>query len=166
MIDYGKFTIMNKSERKKLCWNCEGNVSISEEYCPFCGVSVVPAFLEGAEVEFAPPYAKNAEKDYGIPKSPYNHDDIHEDSVKSEPQKEIVEDLEPAVDEFKRVALAVTLLLSGSVFFLFSLAMGLFSRNGVFTLHWDATYWFIYAILGLPLLFLGWRSLMKLDQSS
>lgn len=155
---------MSRTERKKLCWNCEGSVSLEVEYCPFCGVSVVPAFLEGAEVEFAPPYAALPKgHDFGIPKSPFAsdsdtvHQEIHEE------RKEIAVDHQPGVDEFRRVAVSVSLLLAGSVFFLFSIALGLFSNNGVFTLRWDATYWFIYTLLALPLLFFGWRSLMKLD---
>lgn len=151
-----------KSPRKRLCWNCEGSVSIAEEICPFCGVSVVPAFLEGAGTHFAPPYSTSDQKDFDPPKSPYSIDvELPQlaDNETREPEEE-----EPSFDEFKRVVVAVLLLLSGSVFFLFSLALGLFSRNGVFTLHWNGTIWFVYMFLALPLLFLGWKSLMKLDQ--
>lgn len=153
---------MNKSQKKRLCWNCEGSVSISEETCPFCGVSVVPAFLEGAGAEFAPPYFSYAENDLDIPKSPFAGHEEFAEPENREFAKE-AEEGEIDVDEFKRVAIAVTLLLSGSVFFLFSMALGLFSHNGLFTLQWDGSYWYLYTILALPLLFIGWRSLMKLD---
>lgn len=155
---------MNHHEKKKLCWNCEGSVSFAEETCPYCGVSVVPAFLEGAEVEFAPPYKMVEEKYSEIPKSPFAlHDEKDDVDVDEsyEPLKEVISS-EQDVDEFKRVAIAVTLLLSGSVFFLFSVALGLFSHHGIFTLHWDASYWFVYTILAVPLLLFGWRSLMKI----
>jgi hypothetical protein len=154
---------MNRHEKKKLCWNCEGSVSFSEETCPYCGVSVVPAFLEGAEVEFAPPY-KMAQENSEIPKSPF---DLHNDQedIANELQREQVNEVitseQPDVDEFKRVAIAMILLLSGSVFFLFSLALGLFSHHGTFTLQWDASYWFVYSFLALPMLFFGWHALMK-----
>lgn len=163
MIGCGKFAVMNHLPRKRLCWNCEGSVSLAEETCPFCGVSVVPAFLEGAGAEFAPPYSSHAETDYGVPKSPYG---FHEekDNLEAQQPKE-ADEAEPAMDEFKQVTLSLVFLLCGSVFFLFSLALGLFSHNGVFTLQWDANYWFIYTILAVPLLFFGWRSLMKLDAS-
>lgn len=164
-IDYGKFICMNKSQKKRLCWNCEGSVAVSEETCPFCGVSVIPAFLEGASVEFAPPYSSHDEKDLAVPKSPFaGHEEFEEvDDHEPEVAKKASEG-DVNVDEFKRVAIAVTLLLSGSVFFLFSLALGLFSNNnGLLTLQWDGSYWYLYTVLALPLLLLGWRSLMKLD---
>lgn len=160
MIDYGKFVIMNHSPKKKLCWNCEGSVSLSEETCPFCGVTAVPAFLEGAG-DFAPPYATHTENDFEIPKSPYGFDDDTSESKASQQSNEDL-DAEP-VDDFKRTVFALIFLLCGSVFFLFSMALGLFSHNGVFTLHWNANYWFIYTFLAIPLFFIGWRSLMKLD---
>jgi hypothetical protein len=159
MFSYGKFTNMNQKAKKKLCWNCEGSVSLAEETCPFCGVTVVPAFLEGAAVEFAPPYATRVENEFDIPKSPYGFD---EEKQPAQQQKEPQEALSMQ-DEFKRTALSVTFLLCGSVFFLFSLALGLFSHNGIFTLQWNAEYWFIYTGLALPLFFVGWRFLMKLD---
>lgn len=152
---------MNKSLRKKLCWNCEGSVSLAEEICPFCGVSVVPAFLEGVGANFAPPYSAPLESDE-IPKSPYHtheEDCLATDTAVTKEES----DEESAMDEFKQVVIAVALLLSGSVFFLFGLALALFSQNGIFTLHWNGDMWFVYAILAFPLLFVGWKSLMKLD---
>ena len=156
---------MNKSQKKRLCWNCEGSVSVSEETCPFCGVSVIPAFLEGASVEFAPPYSSHDEKDLAIPKSPFaGHEEFEESEHADLKAAKDSEEGDVNVDEFKRVAIAVTLLLSGSVFFLFSMALGLFSNNsGLLTLQWDGSYWYVYTALALPLLLLGWRSLMKLD---
>lgn len=163
---------MNKSLRKRLCWNCEGSVSIAEETCPFCGVSVVPAFLEGSTIEeatFSPPYSTRSDDPdlFDIPKSPYA---MKEEKIvvpqENERQIPVVEEQEPEVDEFKRVVMSISLLLGGSVFFLFSMALVLFSTNGVLTLHWDGNVWFIYTLLAVPMLFLGWRSLMKLDNEA
>lgn len=162
MMTYGKLGCMKQSQRKKLCWNCEGSVSLNEETCPFCGVSVVPAFLEGAADEFAPPYSKQMKGELDIPKSPYGFDDEYGREEIKQSQKE-AEEMEPSLNDFKRTILSLTFLFCGSVFFLFSLALGLFSNNGLFTLQWNANYWFIYTFLAVPLLFLGWRSLMKLD---
>lgn len=166
MIVYGKFVPMSIIQRKRLCWNCEGSVSLSEETCPFCGVSVVPAFLDGSSAEFAPPYSSSPEKDYAIPKSPYDMRgeklDLSDHDTRSESSEP---GQETDLDEFKRVAIAVTLLLSGSVFFIFSLALGLFSNeSGVLTLHWDGSYWYIYTLFALPLILFGWRSLSQLDK--
>lgn len=154
---------MNKSPRKRLCWNCEGSVSLAEEICPFCGVSVVPAFLEGTGADFTPPYSSNSEKGFEVPKSPYSIDQDKDMAATESAHAKEADDGEPAVDEFKRVVIAVSLLLTGSVFFLFGLALVLFSQNGIFTLQWNGDIWFIYTILALPLLFVGWKSLMKLE---
>ena len=161
---------MNKTQRKRLCWNCEGSVSIAEETCPFCDVSVVPAFLEGSTIEepsFAPPYSSRVEENTEIPKSPYDinlDDEIEPRNPEIEiPKKQVEEVEEPSIDEFKSVVFSVSLLLGGSVFFMFSLALALFSTNGILTLHWNGEIWFVYALLAVPMLLLGWRSLMKLD---
>ena len=153
---------MNKLQKKKLCWNCESQVSIEEETCPICGVSVVPAYLEGTGANFSPPYSMGAGTDFGIPRSPYETD-ASNSSLESEISEKKIEEGQPALDEFKRVMITVILLLTGSVFFIFSLALALFSRHGVFTLQWDGSYWFIYTLFAIPLLIIGWRSLMRLD---
>lgn len=154
---------MSKSLRKRLCWNCEGEVVLSEEVCPFCGVSVVPACLEGPGDLFAPPYSNHFDKDLEVPKSPYDLHGSHP-AEQTAPLASNEEESEPALDDFKRGTIAIILLLSGSVFLLFSLALALFSQNGTFTLQWDGTFWYVYAIVALPLLAIGWASLMKLEK--
>lgn len=153
---------MNKVPKSRLCWNCEGSVSIAEETCPFCGVSVVPASLDGTINTFVPPYASHA-SDGNIPVSPYGGTDTHHSHEHHKHTPHAAEEVEPAIDEFKKIVQAVTMLLSGSVFFLFGLALVLFSTNGVFTLQWDGTLWFLYTLISLPLLIFGWRALMKLE---
>jgi len=149
-------------QKKKLCWNCEGTVSFHEETCPYCGVSVIPAFLEGAGADFSPPYSKHHEQELDIPRSPYalNSNDAKNEEAGSQTEKE---DAEPALDDFKSSMTAISLLLSGSVFLLFSLALSLFSKEGVLTLQWDGTVWYVYLLVGIPLMLLGWKSLMKID---
>lgn len=154
--------------KKRLCWNCEGNVSLSEETCPYCGVSVIPASLDGTNHGLTPPYQMGAAKENLVPRSPYALN-AETPTVKAEEDvKEIsteeLEDSDVPVDEFKNILLALLLLLAGSMFFLFGLTLALFSRNGVFTLQWDSSYWFLYSILSMPLLFFGWRALLKLDE--
>lgn len=154
---------MNNSLKKRLCWNCEGSVSIAEETCPFCGVSVVPAFLEGTNNSFAPPYAMGNSQSASIPRSPYDAEPEAKDLLETAARVKESEEDEPATDEFKRVMIAVTLLLSGSVFFMFGIVLALFSHDGLLTLQWDGAYWYIYTALAIPLFFFGWRSLSKLD---
>jgi hypothetical protein len=155
--------IMNKSLKKRLCWNCEGSVSVSEETCPFCGVSVVPAFLEGTTSSFAPPYAMGSTQDSMVPRSPYDRENDPSDTVEAAAQQKEADEAEPAIDEFKSVMLSVTFLLSGSVFLMFGTVLALFSQDGVLKLQWDGAYWYVYLLLAVPMFFFGWRFLKKLD---
>ncbi|MEI8364919.1 MAG: hypothetical protein WCF65_00740 [Parachlamydiaceae bacterium] len=135
---------------------------MNEETCPFCGVSVIPASLDGTSNSFVPPYAPHLTRSNEVPPSPYGQ--WSEDS--QEPSKESANgssEPEPSMDEFKKVVVAVTFLLGGSVFFLFGLALVLFSTEGTFSLKWDGSFWYFYMILAIPMLYFGWKSLMKLD---
>lgn len=150
---------MSKPVKTKLCWNCEGTVSLAEETCPYCGVSVIPATLDGSYDGFAPPYRSSVSQEEMSHESPY-------DLGGGEGKSTLVEEVSVAdapADESKRVVFAAVALLAGSVFFLFGLVLFLFSHHGVFTLQWNAHYWYFYLAFSLPLLILGWRVLSKLD---
>jgi len=156
---------MTQQPKKRLCWNCEGNVSINEETCPYCGVSVIPASLDGSKDTFAPPYSLEASTEAIIPPPPYaalDHAPVNA-SAKEAVQEENSTDTDDSFVEFKKVLIALMLLLTGSVFFLFGLVLALFSNQGVFTLQWNGTLWFIYSGLSLPLLLCGWRALTKIE---
>lgn len=164
---------MKKTSKKRLCWNCEGNVSVDAETCPYCGVSVIPACLDNAASGFTPSYRHEDVNDSSIPLSPYalpvqaEQENAQEDrSLDAVEAGRDAEDQKPHYDEFKRALFASALLLPGSVFFMFGLALLLFSYDGVFTLQWDGTIWFVYLILAIPLLLFGWRYLSKLDQDT
>jgi hypothetical protein len=142
---------MSKTLKKKLCWNCEGAVSFEEENCPFCGVYLSPHGRDHDEEEeeendfFTPPYPSEKEEETPLPKPPLKKTDEN-------------------LTDLKKVAMPVTLLLSGTVFFLFGLALFLFSRGGLFILRWNGSYWHIYLTVGLASLFFGWKSLNKLGE--
>ena len=158
---------MSSTPKKKLCWNCDGNVPIKAEHCPYCGVYIEQAndFDEEDEREEtlpAPPYAMpsstrhtNGEAPappYALPKK--NQADPSKSKAKQKPQN-------PA----SRVVVAISLLAAGSVFLLFGLVLFLFSENGVFTLSWNGDHWPVYLILGPVFLILGWRLVGHFDDS-
>lgn len=148
---------MNKPAKSKLCWNCEGTVSVAEETCPYCGVSVIPASLDGTYDGFSPPY--RASQDDSVHHSPYAS--VQMEEKQTEVTEAVID--EAPDNEMRKSMFAVIFLLAGSVFFLFGLVLVLFSHHGVFTLQWDATHWYIYSLISLPLLVLGWRSFLHLD---
>ncbi len=144
---------MSKALKKKLCWNCEGGVSYEEENCPFCGVYLSPHGREEDDEEeetdfFTPPYPTEKEEETPLAK----------------PSSKEVK-LNTSSSDLKKVAVPVTLLLSGTVFFLFGLALFLFSRGGLFILRWNGSYWHVYLGFGLAALFFGWKSLNNLSES-
>jgi hypothetical protein len=154
-----------KNAKKKLCWNCEGRVSFDEENCTYCGVYLSPTPI-GDEDQYedddvpAPPYRMDNSKGvHEVPAAPYH---THAD-------ESVSADALPSggdVQQMKTVLMPLSLLLSGSVFFLFGLVLLLFSsNNGVFTLQWNANLWPLYFILGVGMLFFGWRTLRHLDDN-
>lgn len=154
---------MTKNQKKRLCWNCEGSVSIAAETCPYCGVSVVPASLDAPIHNFAPSYRPGAPQEGAIPRSLYAPEEKILLQEEIQPRIKEIEESENSLDSFKSSLIAVVLLLVGSVFFMFGLVLVLFSNNGLLTLQWDASVWFVYFGLSFPLLLMGWRALSKLD---
>jgi hypothetical protein len=61
---------MSAVPKKKLCWNCEGNVAKDIDNCPYCGV-----YVHGAEVEedarWNPSYQPDSTKMEDIPSPLY-----------------------------------------------------------------------------------------------
>lgn len=150
-----------KQKKKKLCWNCEGNVSIEAENCPYCGVYLSPTGNAEKDLH-SPPYGKTqAETPIEVPASPYaTQETVTTDAAKAE----LPEKSGESFDLMKNIIQPLLLLLAGSVFFIFGLALLLFSHNGVFTLRWNGSYWFLYLLLGVPMLFFGWLSLQQLRE--
>lgn len=155
---------MSKEPKKRLCWNCEGNISAADEQCPYCGVSVRPLSV-GEDTHgssMSPPYRLGTESGEHVPRSPYaekeSESNAHED-VESKDKRHSVAETEDPLKDFKIVTVTIISLLTGMVFFLFGTLLLVFSRNGILTLSWDGSFWFVYMIIGIPLLIYGWYQL-------
>lgn len=145
---------MSKPEKKKLCWNCEGNVSRTAENCPYCAVYLNPEPAEEPEVK--PLYSPQSNSGT-IPKAPYTPQESHAD----EEAAPVAKSESPQDSLFRSIFLPITLLTAGLFSLLFAVILFLFSTNGVLTLEWDGELWYLYAIAGAPLLFSGWKFLEK-----
>jgi hypothetical protein len=152
---------MSEHPKLKLCWNCEGSVAVSEETCPYCGVSVIPASLDGSPPVFSPPYHHQLYPSQEVPRPPYMP--YEEKKVALEERTADPQATEGSFQEFNRGLAAVMFLLTGSVFFLFGLVLAFFSHDGHLTLRWDGTWWFAYLGISVPLLIVGWRALLKIE---
>lgn len=162
---------MTKKNEKRLCWNCDGSVSLHLAQCPYCGVDLTHAQEEEGENNpfqgFENPFQSSSYVDESIPKPPFAgvlnqdipvseeewHQSLNEEGESSKKEEEHV----PLTT--RREMVALLLLLPGVVFFLFGLALLLFSSNGVLTLEWKQNFAFFYFLGAIPLLVLGWRAL-------
>jgi cation transport ATPase len=165
---------MNTAVKKKLCWNCEGNVSRDALNCPYCGVYLHRE--EDREEDFesdeesvpphSPPYdfASHQKQDTTIPTPPYPSQ--QEPGVRIDPKngsKKEASWMKTSTD-WPRVMIPLVLLMAGSVFLLFALFIALFSQNGFLTLSWSVNTWIVFAVAAFPMLYLGWRSLRQLKE--
>jgi hypothetical protein len=160
---------MNKKNEKRLCWNCEGNVSHHIAQCPYCGVDLTQPPSQGAHSLFKgfgvspqnktqqeipqPPYAQGAKQEMSVTKEEWDAA-MHEEKKGSKPDEELA----PAT---KKEMVALLLLLPGVVFFLFGIALIFFSDDGVLTLSWNQNVAYFYFLGAAPLLYLGWRAFRR-----
>lgn len=143
--------------KKKLCWNCEGRVSLEEENCPYCAVYIGPAVDEKKEQKrsFNPPYRVVDTEDQAPPASPYGKEEPEEHKETD------ALDLSIAKNDFKKTVFPLILFSSGTLFLLFGFVLWIFSEQGSLTLSWSSEYWYAYILSALVMLFIGWRSMHK-----
>jgi len=150
--------------KKKLCWNCEGRVSLEEENCPYCAVYLGPApdSKGGSRDNFSPPYrlVESEEEVSSPPPSPYASKTHDADEIEDVDSLDIMK-TKSGVRQF---ALPLGLLSGGTLFLIFGCVLWMFSENGVLTLTWSGDYWYIYIGGSLPMLFVGWRLMQNNDR--
>ena len=163
---------METMVKKKLCWNCEGEVHEHATRCAYCGAELSATSDEEGQ-QPSPPYdiSGHDEEYTKIPDPPYmaakENSDIEEKVTDVEWDNAIEEAHEKQdVEGAKKDRIVPLLALSlGSTLFIFGMALLFFSDNGFFTLQWNASRWPVYIILGIPSLIFGWRKLKTLDHS-
>lgn len=159
---------MNKKNDKRLCWNCDGDVSLQISQCPYCGVDLSQTQPMGDTLSFnnlASPF-QSAPKGHAIPSPPYSNVFSNDASGSEQEWKQTIEGenegSKEAEEELARATnkdmMALLLVLPGIVFSLFGLALLFFSQEGVLTLQWNQNLAYFYFIGAAPLLYLGWRS--------
>lgn len=147
---------MSAIPKKKLCWNCEGNVAREIDNCPYCGV-YMHSLNPNEENDWNVPYDNKTEE---IP-SPLYQIQESEDSPESEVPSLVSSN---AFQQIKENVLPIFLLMSGSMFFLFGLVLLLFSNQGTLTLQWNGNNWPYFLIFSLPCVYFGWKYLLQLNQ--
>lgn len=163
---------MNAIPKKKLCWNCDGNVAKETNNCPYCGVylhgvesdkesslwspSYTPTNTQ--EVNSSPHYSEEDQKVATIePNHPQNNGIENKETHSSKALKGVL----PLLSILKNDFFPIFFLMSGSIFFLFGLVLLLFSHEGTFTLQWNEKYWTYFIATSLLSIVLGWYFLQK-----
>ncbi len=163
---------------KKLCWSCEGEVHNKATQCPYCGAELIAASaVVIQEEETVPPYPyAEGSQDVSshIPEPPYApsvNSSIENPFALPEQQQcdestsqESTDSVEMSSDSVKKQVTPLFLLSLGVVFFLFSFILLLFSRDGIFSLQWNAHRWWGYLFLSAPCLFIGWKALNNIKE--
>lgn len=153
---------MNKKNDKKLCWNCDGGVSLHLTVCPYCGVDLSQDGHSSVdEVVFQNINSEKPSKTE-VPASPYAH--LFDNESKEEKwnipieenQDEEKKDSRPTM---KKEMIAMLLLLPGMFFLFFGLVLLFFSSDGLLTLIWKDNFAYFYFLGGIPLILFGFKSL-------
>lgn len=152
---------MTKKNDKKLCWNCDGSVSLHLSSCPYCGVDLqIESQLENNNLKMS----SNKQE---VPQSPYAHLFEKDMNISGEEWKIALEEPEVTVKSAepeemstatKKEVMALLLLFPGIFFLFFGLILLMFSSNGIVTLTWKHNFAYFYFLGAIPLLLLGWRS--------
>lgn len=150
---------MNTTTKKKLCWNCEGNVQRDATNCIYCGVYLQhEEYEEEDNLHLSPPYSSSGREDEeSLRDAPYKP----EETLSSELELGIREDSSKSI--LKRVVLAQISLSLSSLLAIFGVILFFFSREGVLTLRWDGEFWPYYLLLAAPLFLIGLRALKSLE---
>ena len=154
---------MEMTQKKKLCPNCEGNVSYDAIFCPYCRADLSraaqkPEAQEGKSQAseslaslYRPPYLVRESHGYGVP-------DERESSYEEPQEEEYFE--EEKKEPGNRSVWALLLLSVGGNLLTLGLLILFFSEAGRLTLEWKSGTWFLYCFLSAPFLFLGWKCLL------
>lgn len=158
---------MSAVPKKKLCWNCEGNVARDIDNCPYCGV-----YLHATEVEedsaWNPSYSSASHETEEIPSPLYQIKPEAEEDAQEQEASIMSDDSKPLVwgslfEQLKQDILPILFLMMGSIFFLFGVVLLLFSQNGTFTLQWQESDGLYFLIFAIPLIGFGWMFLQQLN---
>lgn len=178
---------MKSTEKQKMCIHCEGRIPLEADICEYCASyqtdtnmknSFQTPLFQNQTLEdsltslYTPPY-QGKRPNFSQPIS-------NEETAFLSPQSTVYKEVtnNPTHNPFEKVtskysteeveqqksSLWPTLFLTTGIFaFIIGLMQVLFSTNGTLHLEWDTNYWFLYCLIGAPLLFFGMKKLRELD---
>lgn len=142
-------------EKQRLCWNCEGAIALDADFCPYCGVGVAPPTLSENP---APSFTSKGD-DFDIPLPPYQSQ-----PPAGEDREELPGDMLEPDPSPRLILLSLITFMGGSFFIIFGLLLLLFAHDSPLVLSWEGDKWWLYILLGIPLMIWGWRYSQKISQ--
>lgn len=159
---------MKPNEKQKMCPNCDGRIPVEAETCIYCsadlGSDKVKNSFQGTLFEhqsiqdsltslYTPPYG--GKRTFEEPVSQVSHP-APEPRMNAQVQEQVSE------GEKANSMWPTVMLVAGSNFLLLGLLQLFFAEDGVLKLEWNGSYWFIYCLAALPLLFFGFKKIQDL----
>lgn len=155
-------TLPKEKEGQRVCWKCEGSVSVHVAQCPYCS-----AFLQDPPASVSPfaschmNVQENVTREDGEDLFAVTSENWA--SVLQNQEKDIQQEPVTAQDGFVLMNhLPLLSLFLGMGLVCFTLILLLFANDSGLTLHWSRKYIYLYGIPGGLLLYKGYQSLKNL----
>src|SRR3990170_3719807 len=177
---------MKTADKQKMCSNCHGRIPIEADTCLYCGQeqadapaadasSQAPLFEQKSLQDsltslYSPPYSSKrpsylAEKEEAASKisrpqaTPKRVQEAKRESIALPVEESAVD---PSRAEAKGSLFSILLLLLGGNLFALGLMQCFFSVGSRLRLEWQADSWYLYCLVAVPLLFVGYRLASRL----
>jgi len=135
---------MLPKDKKKICWDCGGEVPAAVVQCPFCGGAFAQQANESSFDE--------------IPQAPYGSNFVEENNTTT--TTESVDHTEQS----RLQVIALSFLLPGITLLLLGIGIFFFADEGYLTLKWDVSYGLLIFLMSLSLIYFGARNYKKLKR--
>ena len=144
------------TKRRKLCWDCGGEVPEEVATCPFCGGS-----FEGTDRSQNEKLFDGIYDFTNVPQSPIKPSFEFSDESTSLPKQELDREINDH-EQSRHQIMSLLFLLPGMTLFILSCGIFLFSQEGYLTLRYNATYTLFIFLLSTISIYFGIRSYKKL----
>ncbi len=155
---------MKLTERQKMCTSCEGRIAIDALVCPYCAAdqgsaSQHQSIQQSLSSLYPPPYAaKNTgpKSVHSKPQEPMPEKRFQQTTSSGIPNIHLDQSTEQQAED-KSSFWPLLLLSIGANLLVIGLLQLFFSNEGLLTLEWDSSYWFVYCLGALPLCYFGYK---------
>ncbi len=165
---------MKPTERQKICTQCDGRIPVDAAQCLYCGADTTrlsepssfskhQALEESLTSLYKPQY--NSKSSPPIPNQapePKGYEEVKKNKPAA-PIPSAIPIIEEKKDEegIKEAFWSIFSLSLGGLLLTISLLQLFFEDGGKLVLEWNAKYWFLYALISIPLIYVGIKNLNK-----